>query len=279
MENNPNTSNPNYTSKIILRKETLEGKKFYGVNVTSISDRVLIKYPEFRESRELDFLYFKNLEIKIKNPDFEIKKIEEEENIIEFREESYKVCDDKLKRVVKRVKMSKGKIIETSVDEIKDTAFFITKEAEKIGESANKLSDAELKNKVEILSDRIPLIGIEKEIKRADVKDAYLLLEKISVLKDYSKECDEISERISAIEKYIEEREKIKKEIEELEKEKKGKEEEAKVAAKEKAEQIKEEIKGIEKRIKEGKIRIKEIEEKIRNNTARNMDTEIERKI
>jgi hypothetical protein len=44
------------------------------------------------------------------------------------------------------------------------------------------------------------------------VKDAYLLLEKISVIKNYSKECDEISERISAIEKYIEEREKIKKE-------------------------------------------------------------------
>jgi hypothetical protein len=227
----------------------------------SVTDRVLIKYPEF-QSRELEFLYFKNLEIKVKNHDFEIKKIEEENNIIEFREESCEVCDDKLKRIIKRVKMSKGRIIETSVDEIKDTAFFTIKEAEKVGENVNKLSDAELKNKVEILSDRIPLVGIEKEIKKADVKDAYLLLEKMSVLKACSKECDEISERISAIEKYIEEREKIKKEIEELEKEKKEKEGEAKVVSKEKAEAIKEEIKGIEKRIKEGKIRIKEIEEK-----------------
>jgi hypothetical protein len=45
-----------------------------------------------------------------------------------------------------------------------------------------KLSDAELKNKIEILSDRIPLVGIEKELKRADVKDAHLLFEKISLL-------------------------------------------------------------------------------------------------
>jgi hypothetical protein len=35
-----------------------------------------------------------------------------------------------------------------------------------------------LKNKIEILSERIPLIGIEKELKRADVKDVHLLLEK-----------------------------------------------------------------------------------------------------
>jgi DNA repair exonuclease SbcCD ATPase subunit len=240
-------------------------------NLSSI-DRVFIKYPEFRESRELEFLYFKNLEIKVKNHDFEIKKIEEEENIIELHEESYEISDNGLKRIVKRVKMNRGKIMEIDVDEIKDTIFFVN-EAEKVGENVNKLSDAELKNKVGILSDRIPLVGIEKEIKRADVKDAYLLLEKISVLKNYSKECDEISERIADVEKYTEEREKIKKEIEELEKEKKEKEGEAKIVAKEKAEAIKEEIKEIEKRIKEGKIRIKEIEEKRKEEAKKAKET------
>ena len=89
-------------------------------------NRVLIKYPEYREkleNRELEFLHFKNLDIKVKDPDFEIKKIEEENCIVELREESYRMCENELRRIVRRIKVSKGRVISVDIDEIKILLF------------------------------------------------------------------------------------------------------------------------------------------------------------
>jgi len=50
----------------------VEGKEFTS---NFVVNRVLIKHPEYREkleNRELEFLHFKNLDIKVKDPDFEI---------------------------------------------------------------------------------------------------------------------------------------------------------------------------------------------------------------
>ena len=136
-------------------------------------NRVLIKYPEYREkleNRELEFLHFKNLDIKVKDPDFEIKKIEEENCIVELREESYRMCENELRRIVRRIKVSKGRVIGVDIDEIKNIAFFAN-EAEKLRESLYKLNEFELKNKVEILSKKVPVNGIERELKMVDVGD------------------------------------------------------------------------------------------------------------
>jgi len=230
------------------------GRSHFPANSTS---RVLTKYPEYREkleNRELEFLHFKNLDIKVKDPDFEIKKIEEENCIVELREESYRMCENELRRIVRRIKVSNGRVIGVDIDEIKNIAFFAN-EAEKLRESLYKLNEFELKNKVEILSKKVPVNGIERELKMVDVGD----LEKIFV-KFYSNGYgyDRISEYLNNVEKCKEERERIKREIEELEREKKVKEVEME-KRKEKAELI-EEIKNIERKIKEKKVKIREVE-------------------
>ena len=56
---NPQSSSNSHNIK--FRSGEQEIKKETRYDFSNVETRVLIKYPEFRESRELEFLYFKNL--------------------------------------------------------------------------------------------------------------------------------------------------------------------------------------------------------------------------